>query len=252
MQHETHHEETVEKTSGIPIVGVAIILAILAVFLLTYFKNNTSGINKGNIWDIKNGTLTSEKKEEGEPHDEAATASLVNPESLGKLDSTSGNFIYNVGEITKLKLPDSTFITAGENSTEAKLIKFLSDASLTVDTINKSNGWISCDRLYFETSKSALTAESQNQLKNIAAILKAFPTGTVKIGGYTDSTGSAETNKKVSEDRANAASASLVKLGTSAERLKAEGYGPEHPIADNTTAEGRALNRRIDLRVTKK
>jgi outer membrane protein OmpA-like peptidoglycan-associated protein len=74
----------------------------------------------------------------------------------------------------------------------------------------------------------------------------------LKIGGYTDSTGSAETNKKVSEERASAALASLVKQGTAAERLKADGYGPEYPIATNTTPEGRALNRRIDLRVTKK
>jgi OOP family OmpA-OmpF porin len=250
MQHETHHEEAVEKTSGIPIIGVAIILAILAIFLLSYFKNDANGVTKGNIWDIKNGTVKTGEKEEGEMHEEAAT--MVKPESLGKLDSASGNFIYNVGEITKLKLPDSTFITAGENSTEAKLIKFLSDASLSVDTANKSNGWISCDRLYFETGKSTITAESQNQLKNIAAILKAFPIAMVKIGGYTDSTGSAETNKKVSEERADAASASLIKLGTGTERLKAEGYGPEYPIASNSTPEGRALNRRIDLRVTKK
>jgi OOP family OmpA-OmpF porin len=249
MQHETHHEETVEKTSGIPIVGVAIILAILAIFLLSYFRNDESGNTKGNIWDLKNGTV-GQKKEAGETHDDATT--MGNPASLGKLDSTTGNFIYNVGDIKQLKLPDSTFITAGENSTEAKLIKFLSDASLTVDTVNKSNGWISCDRLYFETGKSTITPESQNQLKNIAAILKAFPTGMVKVGGYTDSTGSADVNKKLSDDRANAASASLVKLGTSTERLKAEGYGPEHPIATNTTPEGRALNRRIDLRVTKK
>ncbi len=250
MQHETHHEEAVEKTSGIPILGVAVILAILAIFLLSYFKNDSNGVTKGNIWDIKNGTVNTGEKEEGETHDDATV--MANPASLGKLDSATGNFIYNVGEITKLKLPDSTFITAGENSTEAKLIKFLSDASLSVDTVNKTNGWISCDRLYFETGKSTLTPESQNQLKNIAAILKAFPVAMVKIGGYTDSTGSAETNKKLSEDRANAASASLVSLGTGTERLKAEGYGPEHPIASNATPEGRALNRRIDLRVTKK
>lgn len=247
MQHNTHPEETVEKTSGMPVIGVAIILAILAIFLLTYFKNDATGVNKGNIWDIKN---RDEMKGEGEAHADAAP--MLAPESLGKLDSTSGNFIYNVGASAQLKLPDSTFITAGENSTEAKLIKFFSDASLTVDTLNKSNGWISCDRLYFETGKSTITSESQNQIKNIAAILKAFPVGMVKIGGYTDSTGNAEANKRLSDMRANAALTGLVKLGISAERLKAVGYGSEHSILTNTTADGRALNRRIDLRITKK
>jgi hypothetical protein len=109
MQHETHHEEAVEKTSGIPIIGVAIILAILAIFLLSYFKNDATGANKGNIWDLKNGTVhTGEMKEESEAHEEVApaaksdstgavkvdsigkSATTIKVDSLGKSDSTSG------------------------------------------------------------------------------------------------------------------------------------------------------------------
>jgi K(+)-stimulated pyrophosphate-energized sodium pump len=72
----------------------------------------------------------------------------------------------------------------------------------------------------------------------------------VKIGGYTDSTGNPDTNRKLSEDRASSVVAELTRLGISGDRLEAQGYGAEHPIGDNATEEGRAMNRRISIRVT--
>jgi K(+)-stimulated pyrophosphate-energized sodium pump len=86
----------------------------------------------------------------------------------------------------------------------------------------------------------------------MAQILKAFPAVNIKIGGYTDNTGSAQTNKKLSQDRADVVMAELVQLGIDKARLAAEGYGPEHPVASNDTEAGRAENRRIAVRVTKK
>ena len=74
----------------------------------------------------------------------------------------------------------------------------------------------------------------------------------IKLGGYTDNTGNADSNLKLSTQRANAAQAALVADGIEAPRVAAEGYGQEHPIATNDTPEGKAQNRRIDLRVTKK
>jgi outer membrane protein OmpA-like peptidoglycan-associated protein len=74
----------------------------------------------------------------------------------------------------------------------------------------------------------------------------------VKIGGYTDDVGEEAYNLKLSQDRANSTMQALVALGVAPERMSAEGYGEQHPVADNTTEEGRQRNRRIDLRVTKK
>lgn len=108
------------------------------------------------------------------------------------------------------------------------------------------------DRVYFTTGKSALTAESQTQLKNTAAILKAFPNAAVKLGGYTDNKGKADMNLTLSADCANAARKALMDNGIDAGRVAAEGYGQEHPIATNDTPEGRAQNRRVGVRVTKK
>ncbi|ANH83322.1 hypothetical protein A8C56_22145 [Niabella ginsenosidivorans] len=169
----------------------------------------------------------------------------------GKYDSVSGNYIYDVGADKEIKLADGTTLTVGANSTEAKLYDFLTNE--TVDTADKTKGWITLDRVYFETGKAVLTAESQKQLKNIATILKNFPSAHVKFGGYTDNTGSADVNKKLSGERAKAAANEIVKLGIPAANIASEGYGPDHPIcAANDTPECKAQNRRVDLRITEK
>jgi K(+)-stimulated pyrophosphate-energized sodium pump len=89
-------------------------------------------------------------------------------------------------------------------------------------------------------------------MKNIAEVLKAYPKVKLKVGGYTDNTGKKEDNLKLSQERANTVKAGLVGLGVAADRLDAEGYGQEHPVADNATEEGKAKNRRIDIRITEK
>jgi len=97
-----------------------------------------------------------------------------------------------------------------------------------------------------------LKPESQEQLKNMAEILKAYPSVNLKLGGYTDNTGNAKDNMKLSDERAKNVMAEIVKLGVDASRLKAEGYGDAHPVASNETEEGKAANRRIDVNVTAK
>jgi cytochrome c oxidase subunit 2 len=134
------------------------------------------------------------------------------------------------------------------NGIENKLIAFIEDKTKAVDKTT----WFSFDRLLFETGKSTLKPESQEQLNNIALILKNYPEVDLKVGGYTDNVGDPKKNKALSDERAKSVVAELVKLGVEEKRLKAEGYGEEHPVADNKTEEGRAQNRRIDVRVTKK
>ncbi|HUH33716.1 MAG TPA: OmpA family protein [Daejeonella sp.] len=160
----------------------------------------------------------------------------------------AGDYIYDLGKSIQKKLPDGTELSIGENSVENRLINFIEDDNRAVDKTT----WFSFDRLYFETGKSTLKAESKEQLQNIAAIMKAYPKVKIKLGGYTDSTGDATANKRLSNDRAVSAMKELTKLGVAADRLEAEGYGSEHPIASNETPEGRAQNRRIDIRVTEK
>ncbi|QIL75437.1 OmpA family protein [Hymenobacter sp. HDW8] len=183
--------------------------------------------------------------------DTAAVAAAPIAAPTGRYDEASGNYIYDTGANTDIKLPDGTVLNVGSNSFEARLYNFLNDPNQTVSD-DKTQGWMSLDRVYFTTGKSALTAESQAQLKNAAAILKAFPNAAIKLGGYTDNKGKADMNLTLSADRANAARKAMMDNGIEAGRVAAEGYGQEHPIASNDTPEGRAQNRRVDVRVTKK
>ena len=130
---------------------------------------------------------------------------------------------------------------------ESNLITFIKSD----DAVDKTT-WFDFDRLTFETGSATLKPESQEQLQNVAEILKAYPNVNVKIGGYTDNTGDAKKNVKLSGDRAVSVMKELIGMGITSSRLEAEGYGQEHPVAPNDTEEGRAQNRRISVRVTKK
>ncbi|HEX4877683.1 MAG TPA: OmpA family protein [Chitinophagaceae bacterium] len=170
----------------------------------------------------------------------------------GSLDSVTGNFVYDLGKMITIDLPNNGGkLEVGENSTEAKLVAFLNDASKTIDTV-KGN-WFEFTNVRFKTGGSEITDESMSQLKNMVAIAKAYPSAQFKVGGYTDNTGKAEANLALSQKRADAVAAMLKKLGaTDASIVGTKGYGQEWPIADNATAEGRAMNRRVAVNVKAK
>jgi len=161
----------------------------------------------------------------------------------------AGDFVYDLGAMGSLYLADGTELNVGGNSSEKKLFDFITDAAKPVD----KNTWFTLDRLYFETGESTLKPESKEQLKNIAAMLKAYPAVELKLGGYTDNTGDSLSNVKLSANRAESAKAQLEQLGGDAKRVFAEGYGPLFPVCTaNDTKECKAQNRRIDIRVVKK
>ena len=171
----------------------------------------------------------------------------------GHLDVKSGNYIYETGAITTLKLPSGGAIQGvGINSTESNLHRFLTDPRIQVDTVDLTRGWYNFDRVFFNIGKASLTQESVGQLRNIATLLKAFPNTRIKLGGYTDSTGTSKVNRLLSEARARAAWVSLVDMGISPSRIDARGYGPRYSIAPNTTDVGRAMNRRLSVKVLQK
>lgn len=100
----------------------------------------------------------------------------------------------------------------------------------------------------FEVGKSALKPESYTVLDIVAASLVANPDIRIEIAGHTDNTGSAATNTRLSQSRADAVRAYLASKGVAPTRMVAKGYGPTVPVAPNTTAAGRAQNRRVELR----
>jgi len=104
----------------------------------------------------------------------------------------------------------------------------------------------------FATGSSRLLAGASAKLDEVVNAAKQFQDIQLDVMGYTDNTGSAQKNLKLSHDRANAVKAYLVKQGVAAERVNSEGFGAANPIADNATAEGRAKNRRVEIRYTLK
>ena len=102
----------------------------------------------------------------------------------------------------------------------------------------------------FESSRDVLTGESYKLLENVAKVMTNNLKYQLEISGYTDSSGGAAGNLALSKKRANKVKQFLIDKGVEAERLSAEGYGSKNPIADNETKEGRAKNRRVELKVT--
>ncbi len=104
--------------------------------------------------------------------------------------------------------------------------------------------------ILFSTGKSDLNASSKSALANFAASLKETPETDVTIYGHTDNTGSRDVNVKLSNDRAESVSNFLVSNGIQKTRLTTQGKAYDEPVADNSTADGRAKNRRVEVYIT--
>ncbi|HEX6944188.1 MAG TPA: PKD domain-containing protein [Gemmatimonadaceae bacterium] len=102
--------------------------------------------------------------------------------------------------------------------------------------------------VHFQTNKATLLPESSQILDRVAESLIAHPDVKVEVGGHTDSDGSESYNLKLSQKRANTVRDYLVKKGVPASQLTARGYGEVQPVADNVTPEGKATNRRVELK----
>lgn len=226
------------------------LLGLLGALALLWFAMR--GCNKTEVTDsVKSAVETTT--------DAAATAAnTVGDAANAVVDATKDMYVgvdstirakwLALGNMIKLSLPGGIDLNVPEKGVESSLVNWIADATKVVDKTT----WFNFDRILFETGSATINAASKDQINNIASILKAFPKVSVKIGGYTDNVGDPAKNKALSADRAKAVMAELVALGIDAKRMEAEGYGQEHPVADNSTPEGRDLNRRVALRVTKK
>jgi outer membrane protein OmpA-like peptidoglycan-associated protein len=163
-------------------------------------------------------------------------------------DTTTLNTIGRAS--TKVRLVNGTELNAYAGGVEEQLVNCLNDASCQAG----KDKWFDFDNLNFEVGSATLTPESQDQIKNIVAILNAYPAARIKVGGYTDKTGNDASNKKLSQQRADAVVSAIKAAGGKAEQITgAEGYGSEFAKAAATaTDEERKKDRRIALQLNGK
>lgn len=114
---------------------------------------------------------------------------------------------------------------------------------------NILNNILKFGTIRFPSGKSDIESSSFGLLDQLAYTTMRCPDSRVRISGHTDSSGSAQTNKTISEARAGAVRQYLLDSGISGNRIDAVGYGPDKPIASNDTEEGRAKNRRIEFEI---
>lgn len=146
---------------------------------------------------------------------------------LGFKDSTSYNF---------LEIPPLTGNAYYKDPLKVD-IQFMPAKTFVLDNCN------------FETGKAELFEESYTVLDELVAYLQRKDDERIEIGGHTDNVGTAKSNQVLSEARANTVRAYLIMKGIDPSRVTAKGYGLSQPIAENRTAEGRAQNRRTEVKV---
>ena len=135
---------------------------------------------------------------------------------------------------------------AARDQIEVKKIEVIAEADKCQELLTEaSSGGV----INFTRASADLTGDSTITLNVLAEIANACPAFRIEIGGHTDNEGTDERNQRLSDRRAKSVAAYLTKAGVDANRLSAVGYGASKPVADNTTPQGRAQNRRIEFTV---
>lgn len=133
------------------------------------------------------------------------------------------------------------------DSQEAKLRKTLRDSGVSVERDGDTINLVMPGNITFVTAGHDLNASFHQVLDSVVLVLQEFNQTIIVVAGHTDSRGSDSYNQALSERRANSVAQYLMQKGVSAARIDAVGFGEKYPIADNGTADGRALNRRVEL-----
>ncbi|WP_444998194.1 OmpA family protein [Aliikangiella sp. IMCC44359] len=140
-------------------------------------------------------------------------------------------------------------IGAYMDSQERKLRNSLEETGVSVKREGDQIRLIMPGNITFATNKSTVQTGFYPVLNSVVTVLREYEKTIVEVEGYTDSTGSWSHNMQLSEERARQVSNYLKKGGILSQRLIPTGKGPSNPIANNGTAEGRAQNRRVEIRI---
>ena len=219
----------------LPTVLIAAVLGGVGYFAATYDWSSLSSSNvepdSAQLEQVTNATID--------------TTNLTKDSAAVKIDSSAAVTVPSTTAIG-VSLPNGQKIDLAEGSFNYKFAKYLTDSSAKV------NQSFTFDNLNFESNTNTLVAGSEKTVQDLAKIMTAYPRVQVKLTGYTDNTGDSLQNRKLSFKRAFAVKNLLVANGVKDLRIDFIGKGASNPIASNATEEGKAKNRRIELKVVKK
>jgi OmpA-OmpF porin, OOP family len=164
-----------------------------------------------------------------------------------------GLVTYDLGAVGDLDLPGDVKLTGVyANGFENTLVNFIKTG--TIDTTNKGTNWFNLHDVQFVSGKTEYaTPRALAQIKNVGAILKAYPNVVIKLGGNTDVSGDATKNKALSQSRANQVMKDILANGAAAGQIKeAVGYGSEFATAAAGDKAGMAADRKTTAKVASK
>ena len=224
--------------------------AFAAVFTLLMLMMNCKGnLVKGDMSVRTESAGTNMENHQGSA--EAVAAANNTKMEMAEGEMETNNYTEAASGLSiKVKLTNGSELDANKGGIEDMLVSFLNDVNSKAGT----DVWFNFDNLSFKTGSAEITEESNAQIKNIAAVLKAYPKLKIKIGGYTDKTGDSLNNIKLSQSRADAVFAALKAAGANADQLiGAEGYGSQFAkAAADASDEERKKDRHISLGIREK
>jgi OmpA-OmpF porin, OOP family len=248
--HAAYNEVEEKTTSGLKWLLPLLLLAGLAIGSYYLFSK---GCNKGpKTTEGTGGDSTAVSSNVTTPENTTtATTTTVEAPKMS-VDSLTGLVNYELGAMTDLELPGGTKINVAANGFENTLVNFIKTG--TIDTVDKTANWFNLHDVQFVSGKTAYaTPKAMAQIKNVAAVLKAYPNVVIKVGGNTDISGDAAKNKALSQSRANQVMKDLIASGAAATQIKeAVGYGSEFATAKAGDAAGMAADRRTTAKVSAK
>ena len=180
------------------------------------------------------------------------TDSTATDSTLGDTSAMPSTTLTPAKESIMVTLPNDSTLNAYKGGIEDQLVAFLNSDYKTLTDDQLKERWFDFDNLNFETGTAKILPESQIQVDNIAAILRAYPDLKIKLGGYTDKTGDETVNKRISNERAVAVKDALTAKGSGKQVVDTEGYGSEFAKFDASAPESdRIKDRRVSISVRK-
>lgn len=147
----------------------------------------------------------------------------------------------------KLSTNPSAVKPAGQ---ENELDNKLKQANLEIETIGKEEKkLVAPENIIFDRNSSVIKSSFKSSLDTVVEILQKYPDNDVLVSGYTDDTGNAAANERLSKKRASSVASYLISKGIKSSRIKIVGRGSEEPVASNSTESGKEQNRRVEIKI---